>query len=61
LTSITRVFDLHAELGASPMSSLGIVSDSVTSLETDPLWQWSVLLLLLTQDFLGFEGFVGWL
>ena len=43
------------QLSSSPVSSLGVVSDSVTTSQSDPLRQWSVLLLGLGQLLLGPE------
>lgn len=40
------------------MSSLGVVSDRVVSLQSDPLRQWSVLLLGLSQLLLDLETLV---
>lgn len=50
---------LQLELGTSPMSPLGIVSNRVACLHPDPLRDWPVLLLLFSQLFLDSEGFVG--
>ena len=47
--------DLQAELSSSPVSSLGVVSDSVTSSHSDPLGNRAVLLDLLSQDSLELE------
>jgi hypothetical protein len=52
---------LKTELSSSPVTALGIVTNGVVGSETDPVWDWSVLLLLLSQNSLNFEGFVGWL
>jgi hypothetical protein len=52
---------LKTELSSSPVTTLGIVTNSVVSSETNPVWDGSVLLLLLSQNSLDFEGLVGWL
>lgn len=46
------------QLSSSPVSSLGVVSDSVTTSQSDPLRQWSVLLGSFSQLLLGSERFV---
>ena len=48
---------LEAELGSSPVSSLGVISDGVISLHPNPLRDRSVLLHLLTEDSLELETF----
>ena len=50
---------LDAELGAAPVTALGVVPDGVTGAHADPLGNGAVLLLLLAQDLLGLEGFLG--
>lgn len=50
---------LDAELGAAPVTALGVVPDGVTGAHADPLGNGAVLLLLLAQDLLGFEGLLG--
>ncbi len=42
------------------MPSLGIVPDCVSSPQSDPLWDWSILLLLSGQLLLDLEGLVRW-
>ena len=49
---------LDTQLSSSPVSSLGVVSDRVVSLQSDPLRQWSVLLLGLSQLLLDLETLV---
>lgn len=51
--------DLDVELGTSPVAALGIVSDLVVSSHPDPVRDRSVLFLLLSENALGFESFVG--
>jgi hypothetical protein len=46
---------LHSELGSSPVSSLGVVSDSVISSHSDPLRNRTVLLDLLSKSSLELE------
>lgn len=41
------------------MTSLGIVSDLISRLHSDPLWDGSVLSLLLGENSLDLEGLVG--
>jgi len=50
--------NLKLELRASPMTPLGVVSDRVPRSHPDPLWNRSVLLLLLRQHFLDLQRFV---
>lgn len=50
--------DLKLELSSSPVSPLGIVSDRVAGLHTDPLRDGSVLLLLLCKLPLNSESLV---
>lgn len=50
---------LEPKLSTSPMSSLGVVFDSVTSLHSDPLRNRPVLFLLATQALLQLETFDG--
>ncbi len=47
------------QLSSSPVDSLSIVSDLVTSSKSDPLRQRSVLLLVLSQLLLNSESLVG--
>lgn len=49
---------LEVQLSSSPVSSLGVVSDGVVSLQSEPLWQRSVLLGSLAQFLLDFEALV---
>jgi hypothetical protein len=44
---------------SSPMSSLGVVSDVVIGFVSEPIWQGSVLSLLLGKTLLHQQGFVG--
>lgn len=53
-----REIHLDTQLGSSPVSSLGVVSDGVVSLQSDPLRQWSVLLGGLSQLLLDLETLV---
>lgn len=50
---------LQLELGTAPMTSLGVVSDLIAGLHSDPLWNGSVLSLLLRENSLDLEGFMG--
>ena len=47
------------QLSSSPVDSLSIVSDLVTSSKSDPLRQRSVLLLVLSQLLLNSESLMG--
>jgi len=47
---------LQADLGAAPVSALGVVSDLVASAHSDPLRDGPVLLQLLGQRLLDAEG-----
>jgi len=47
------------QLSSSPVDSLSVVSDFVTSSKSDPLRQRSVLLLVLSQLLLDSESLVG--
>ena len=49
------VLRLDVHLGSSPVSSLSVVTDSVVGSQSDPLWQWSVLLLSLSHFLLDSE------
>lgn len=53
-----RQKSLQAQLRSSPVSSLGVVTDSVARLHSDPLGQRSVLLLDLAQFLLDLKGFL---
>ena len=46
---------LDVHLSSSPVSSLSIVTDSVVGSQSNPLWQWSVLLLSLSHFLLDSE------
>lgn len=50
---------LQAKLGPSPVSSLGVIPDLIASFHSDPLWDWSILFLLLGKKPLNSEGLVG--
>merc|ERR1712154_34774 len=50
--------NLQTDLGSSPVSSLGVVLDGVTSTVSDPVWDWSILFLLFSQNELFSEFFV---
>ena len=50
---------LEAELGAAPVSALGVVLDGVVGTEADPLGKGAVLPLLLGKSALGAEGLLG--
>ena len=52
---------LDVQLGSSPVSSLRVVTNGVTSLHANPLRNRAVLLLLFAQDFLDFKGLLRWL
>jgi hypothetical protein len=54
----TAIQHLEVELRASPVTSLGIVSDLVASPHAYPLWDGTVLLLLLSKLLLNLEGLV---
>jgi hypothetical protein len=47
---------LEAETGLAPVPPLGVVADSVTGAQTDPLGNGTVLLLGLGKLLLGLEG-----
>jgi hypothetical protein len=47
--------DLQAELGSSPVSSLGVVSDGIASSHSDPLRDRAILLNLLSENALELE------
>lgn len=49
---------LQTQLCSSPVSSFGVVSDSVTSSQSDPLRQWSVLFLGFSQSLFDLERFL---
>lgn len=49
---------LQLKLGSPPVSPLSVVSNSVTGLHADPLRNWPVLLLLLSQLPLDSESLV---
>jgi len=49
--------DLDAQLGSSPVSSLGVVSDLVVSSVSDPVWQSSVTLNLVADLDFSAESF----
>jgi len=51
--------NLEVKLGASPVSSLGVVSDGVVSSQTDPLGNGTVLLLSFGELQLLVKRFVG--
>jgi hypothetical protein len=51
--------DLQLQLGAAPVTSLGVVSDLISSTHSDPLWDGAILLQLLRQLLLNSECFVG--
>jgi hypothetical protein len=51
--------NLQLQLGASPMTSLSVVSDFVASTHSDPLWDGAILLKLLRQLLLDPECLVG--
>lgn len=53
------MISLQVELGASPVSALGIVSDSVVGAETEPLRNWPILFKLFAQFALDVECFLG--
>uniref|UniRef100_A0A0L0P0J1 Uncharacterized protein n=1 Tax=Candidozyma auris TaxID=498019 RepID=A0A0L0P0J1_CANAR len=50
--------NLDVQLRSSPVSSLGVVSDGVVGLQSDPLRQRSVLLGSLAQFLLSLEALV---
>ena len=54
-----NINSLQSELGSSPVSSLGVVSDSVTSSHSDPLRNRAVLLDLLAESSLKLERLNG--
>ena len=49
---------LETQLGSSPMSSLGVVPDSVTSFDSNSLGKATTLLLFLGQESLDAERLV---
>jgi len=50
---------LDVELGASPVATLGVPIDGVSSSHTDPLGNGTVLLLSLAENALGLERLIG--
>ncbi len=52
---------LDAQLGTSPVASLGVVGNSVTSSESLPVRNRLVVVLLLGKSSLGSECLMGWL
>lgn len=50
---------LCAQLSASPVATLGVVPDGVTSLESEPLRHRTILLHLLAQESLQLEALHG--
>lgn len=50
---------LEAELGATPVTPLGVVPDRVASTKAGPVRDGSVLVLLLGKRPLGAEGLLG--
>jgi len=52
---------LQTQLGAAPVTALGVPLDGVISTEADPMRQRAVLPLLLGQCPLGSECLLGWL
>ena len=52
-------FTLQSQLGASPVTTLGVPFNSIVRAHTDPLRQGSVLSLLFGQSSLGAKGFLG--
>lgn len=54
-----RKMDLNVQLGASPVASLGVVTDLVVGLKTEPVGKGLVLLGLLAQDTLNTKGLDG--
>lgn len=49
---------LDVQFSTSPVSSLGVVTDSVVGSQSNPLWQWTVGVLSLSQFLLGLERFL---
>lgn len=52
------VISLELKLGTAPMTTLGVVSNGVVSLQTNPLRDWTILLHLFGQTALEPVGFV---
>ena len=59
IRSTLKISSLQAELGPPPVAALGVVLDGAVSLEAAPLGEGTVLLLLLGEDLLDAEGFLG--
>ena len=59
LVSQLQSSTLDAELGATPVSSLGVIADLVVRSEADPVRDWPVLPGLLGQHLLGAERLLG--
>ena len=52
---------LESKLGSAPVTTLGVVFDSIVRSKTDPLGKRAVLPLLLGEGALGAESLLGWL
>ena len=57
LNELSRI-PLKSKLGSAPVTTLGIVLDSVICPEAAPLWQRTVLPLLLSEGALRAESFL---
>jgi len=53
--------NLQSKLGTTPVTTLSIVLDAIVRAKTNPLWQRTVLPLLLGKSALCTESFLGWL
>ena len=56
---VAKTCVLHTQLGAAPVTTLGVVPDGVAGAQTDPLGDRAVLLHLLRENLLNLEGLVG--
>jgi len=50
---------LQSQFGATPVTAFSVVPDGVAGAEADPLGDGAILTLLLRQNLLHFERFVG--
>lgn len=58
LATKNGTIDLKAELGSAPVTTLGVIFDSVICSEATPLWQRAVLPLLLSECAFCAESFL---
>merc|ERR550534_928702 len=55
-----HLMDLELELGSSPVTPFGVVTDRVARSHSDPLRDGPILLLLLRQHLFNLQSFVRW-